>query len=156
MRVCDNGWLAFSGTTSNQWVNKTVPSTVDPAGTVAPFFDDMQDRGPGASNLFVKRMEPGEDGLALVGHWIVQWHNMRHYSPGTTAESLNYEVKLFDDGVIEFHYGAMVTAAPASTFADGQSATVWLERPNGTAALALSINQPVVQPFSAYRFIPKK
>ena len=63
---------------------------------------------------------------------------------------LNFEVTLFEKGVIEFHYGTMT-----GTNANGNSATRWIDNLDSTAALALSVNQATVSPNTAFRFTPR-
>ena len=66
-------------------------------------------------------------------------------------------MKLFDTGVIEFHYGTMTSGNVTATGfrANGNTATIWLEQKSGAAALPIGINQPVIEPNTAYRFVPK-
>ena len=63
-------------------------------------------------------------------------------------------MKLFEDGVIEYHYADMVSGT-SLTYADGNSATVWLEYSDAGVALVESANTADVRPFSAVRFIPQ-
>jgi hypothetical protein len=149
--VSPNTWLAFTTQTSAVLSNRTVPSaTSNPVGAIAPFWDDNQNTAtatpPNAdSNVYWERRP---------NYTIVQWHRWRHF--GTNPpDDLNIQVKLFDDGVIEFHYGRM-TSGTTANYANGNSATIWIERPSGTpAALAIGRNQPVISPNTAYRFTPK-
>jgi hypothetical protein len=72
--------------------------------------------------------------------------------------TLDFEVKLFDDGVIEFHYGELLDTSGAQLDAGrpyGGSATAWIEAPNGAAALPIIVNQPRLRSNTAYRFTPK-
>jgi hypothetical protein len=148
--VSPNSWLAFTPQTSAVFSNRTTPSaTSNPVGAIAPFWDDNQNTAtaspPNAdSNVYWARRG---------NYTIVQWHRWRHFAT-SPADDLNFEVKLFDDGVIEFHYGTMVSGT-TSNYADGNSATVWIERPDGSAALPIGRNQAVIAPNTAYRFTPK-
>jgi hypothetical protein len=78
---------------------------------------------------------------------------VRHYNT-SPPDDLNFEVKLFEDGVIEYHYGDLISGT-ADDYANGNSATVWLEQPDGGQALVLGINQAIIRPHTGYRFIPR-
>lgn len=145
MSVCTNGWLAMRSTTSNQYVNRTTPSlTSEPYGVIAPFWDDLdinRSVNAGANVLWERKAD----------RTIIQWHRATHFGAN---DDLNFQVKLFDDGRIEFHYAAMVSGS-TSNYANGNSATIWIERPSGNAsALPIGVNQPVIMPNTAYRFTP--
>lgn len=151
-----DGFLAPYSTTAVNASNKTNPGNgVVPRALLAPFWDDLQTTlglTP-ASDLYWKRMAANEDPLRPEPHWIFQWHRLRH--TGTSpADDLSFEVKLFEDGVVEYHYGAMVSGT-STNYANGNSATVWLESPDAGAALTVSVNTASVVPFSAIRFIPQ-
>jgi hypothetical protein len=124
-------------------------------GTIAPFWDDLQtvlNLTP-ASDMYWKRFEANEDPVTPAPHWVFQWHRFRYYNT-SPADDFNFQVKLFESGAIEYHYAAM-TSGTAQNYGNGNSATVWLENPAGTQAAFVSINQPLVQPNSAYRFTPR-
>ncbi|MBL8910945.1 MAG: lamin tail domain-containing protein [Archangium sp.] len=151
-----DGFIAPYSTTAVNFSNKTITSTTTaPRSLIAPFWDDLQTT-PGlmpASDMYWKRMAPGEDPQRPEPHWIFQWHRVRHYST-TPADDLNFEVKLFEDGVIEYHYATM-SSGTTTNYGDGNSATVWLEQPDAGSALTISVNTPDVRPNSAVRFIPQ-
>jgi hypothetical protein len=122
--------------------NDTFPSTSQPNGVVAAFWDRIV-RNTGG-RIAMHRM---------VDHTIIGWHDFRTYAQSST--SLYFQQKLFDNGVIEFHYGVMDPGTYAPDMTTGGSATVWIERPDGTAALPFSINTVgAIQPHSAIRFTP--
>lgn len=152
MTVSSNGLLGFLPFGHSYTGNDTKPDT-DPAGVIAPFWDDLDSDWSGLGNVFVDRVSPGEDPAAPMGHSIVQWHHYSYWSVPAPGDDLNFQVKLFDDGIIEFHYAKM-TSGSSANFGNGNSATVWISRPSGDAALQLSINQPLVVPNSAWRFVP--
>lgn len=151
-----DGFLAPYSTTTTITTNKTTPGTTTaPRGLIAAFWDDLQTT-PGltpASDMYWKRMAPGEDPQRPEPHWIFQWYRVRHLNT-SPADDLNFEVKLFEDGVIEYHYADMVSGT-SLTYADGNSATVWLEYSDAGVALVESVNTADVRPFSAVRFIPQ-
>ncbi len=143
--VSTNGFIAMRTTTNAQLNNKSLPSATAPTGTVAPFWDNLNRKATAADgSVYTRRMN---------GYQVVQWH---HYGADETAgvtDDLNFQVKLFDDGKIEFHYAQMRNGGAADT-TDGSSATVWLEAPGGYAALPISINQSLPRQNTAWRFTP--
>ncbi|MBK7857110.1 MAG: lamin tail domain-containing protein [Archangiaceae bacterium] len=154
LSVSTNGFVALKPTTAVGTANKSVPSTTAPTGSVlAIFWDDLDspDDGP-ISNVFSKRVAAGEDPANPGAHWIIQWHHYTHWLE-SPVDDLNFQVKLFDTGVIEYHYGSM-TSGSSNNYAAGTSASVWLEAPSGLAALTLGVNKAVIAPNTAYRFTP--
>lgn len=145
LTVSSNGWAGFGTYTSSYSSNKTAPSTTSPVGVLAPFWDDLANSSlfPDA-NVYVAR---------VGDHTIVQWH---HFSVWNSPrnDDINFEMKLFDNGNIEFHYANLMDRASSGT-SRGSSATVWIERPAGTGAAPVALNSPVLTPYSAWRFTPK-
>ncbi len=143
------GFLAFGpALTATQTANKALPSLAMPRGTVAPFWDALT--RPTAGAMYV---------LRRAGATIISWQG--YAISGGTGSLLNFQVKLLDDGAIEFHYGELLpSTSTSSTYVDrhsGVSATTWLERPDGTAALPININTAGgILPFTGYRFTPVK
>lgn len=152
--ISTNGWIAPGAKSSSYLSNKTTPnSTTEPVGAIAPFWDDLDFGGPARpdANVYVARR---------ATYTIVSWHHAGHNS--SLSDDINFEVKLFDNGVIEFHYGTMVNTSATGRYAEGASATAWLERPSGTpAALPIIRNTTAssaarfLAPNSAFRFTPK-
>ena len=89
----------------------------------------------------------------------MQWHHYSFFtfiiSSTSLADDYNFQVKLFDDGVIEYHYQQMASVTSAQ-YCSGRSAVSWLE---GTSGTALTINaqssNPGISPRSAFRFVPR-
>jgi hypothetical protein len=101
-------------------------------GAIAPFWDDLIGN---ASNSKVLWQQFDPDGVANSGdeYTLVSWENWRR---NTQTTSLNFQVKFFEaSGDLEFNYGVMTGAA---VWLNGSQATVWLEDPTGTEALAVS------------------
>jgi hypothetical protein len=142
LKVSSNGWLSFGAVSSAELDNRVAPANSDPVGAIAPFWDDLAENSLfGTSNVFAARS--GD-------HHVVQWSHASSYD--TLSDDLNFEVKLFDNGVIEFHYAGLSSSAGWET---GVGATEWLENLTGTAALPIGTDQPVLKPNTAYRFTPK-
>ncbi len=151
MRVCSNGWIQMGLGTSTAYTNRLVPSpTSQPVGALAVFWDMLEDPFWTGSNVYTRRIEAGEDPSAPVGHWIVQWHRVSIFF--WNDDDMNFQAKLFDDGVIEFHYDLMLQGfGPV----DGSEATIWIENLTGTGALAIGRDEPVIHSNLAFRFTPK-
>ena len=58
-------------------------------------------------------------------------------------------MKLFKDGTVEFHYGVMEGQS-----ADGSDSVTWIESEDGTMALTIGAQTPVLSSDTAYRFSP--
>ena len=153
-----NGWIVFKqDLTSSYTVNETVPALDNgPLGTLAVFWDDLSSRtGSTSANVFADR-RPASG--TRPGHWIFQWEDWtrdRTAADAAKQDRLRFQAKLFDDGVIEYHYDTMTVVDATKNYATGKEATIWIERPTGGAALAVGINQSVIAPHTAYRFTPK-
>ena len=71
------------------------------------------------------------------------------------GDDLNFQVKLFEDGVVEFHYADM-TSGSSGNYGDGNSATVWIAAPDFSGAIAVGLEEPVIRPHTAWRFTPRQ
>ncbi len=149
--VSTNGWLTFRPTADAAYDNRVRPSaSVTNSGTMAVFWDDLANKEQSNSGVFSKRIAAGVDPNNPIAHWIIQWSHYRFFGG---VDDLNFQVKLFDNAVIEYHYASMTSGALAN-FASGFSATVWLENVGGTKALISSVNRPLVEAHTAWRFTP--
>jgi hypothetical protein len=142
-----NGFVVNGPTSTHATpTNKAFPSSntnFGPVGAIAPFWDDLQASGFPDANVYFQRM-PASKGRP--GHWIVQWqHVTRKVTP---MDDLNFQVKLFDDGTIEFHFATM------NGTRTGISATSWLESPAGDLALPVGINSDFMTSNVAWRYTP--
>lgn len=150
--ISANGFLSFTALTSSYNGNETTTSaTRAPQGTIAVFWDDLKNKnGVADANVYVGRV-----GTAT----IVQWHRFSFWTPAD--DDMNFEVKLFDSGVIEFHYATMTSVSATNNYAAGTSATAWLEEPGQAHALPLFRNSGpstatnLLSPNTAFRFTPK-
>ncbi|MHB8879438.1 MAG: lamin tail domain-containing protein, partial [Myxococcaceae bacterium] len=153
LTVSSNGWMFFGTTTATALTNRTTPSLTGsaPKGAVAPFWDDLDFGTAANTNAYVQHVPTNSDPTNPGAHWIVQWHQFTHYSAG---DDLNFQVKLFDNGTLEFHFATM-TSGTSSNYASGYSATTWIEKPTGASAMVLNVNTAGgIQPNTAYRFTP--
>lgn len=163
MVVTTNGLLSFdeNSTTATQYFTGTIPVVSDSNSALAIFADQLQlsrEIFPD-SNVYARRIGQGQDPFADAPHWIIQWHHVSHTTTTLTSrDDLNFQVKLFDDGVIEYHFGELRGGGTTTTsYASGQSAVTWLEAPGGTSALVINANTavPGILPNTAIRFTPR-
>lgn len=152
VRVSSEGYLTFDLTAANNVFSSNIPQTAVPNSVIAIFADDQGGRRT-ESGVFVHRTAQGEDPWAAAPHWIFQWHRWSH----VTDDDFNYQVKLFDDGSIEYHFAAMTNGPTTTPYANGSSANTWIENPTGTQALAINASSltPGIAAFSAYRISPR-
>jgi hypothetical protein len=145
--VAATGFISKTILTSYYTYAKIVPSSTIPVGAIAPFWDTLTGN---AANSKVAWQQFDPDGVANSGdeYTLISWENWNR--SGYTC-SLNFQVKFMEaTGDIEFHYGAMT--GPVD-FTSGKYAGAWIERQNGTAALAISSRTPnSIQPNTGYHF----
>lgn len=145
LSISSNGWVAFKSVTTSAAGNKTIPSSSTPFGLVALFWDDLQSNPAPGAHLFLKRFAANEDPQTPAPHTVVQWHRFELYdSPG---DDLNFQLKIFDNGVLEYHFATMTEP--------GSSATTWLETANGLTALVINNERSLITSNSAFRFSPR-
>lgn len=145
--VSTNGFLSTEPLTDSYLTNDSTPSD-DPVASLAVFWDDLDIDSLADAGIYMARKDPTP--AAGDEYTVISWE---HYAQYGTGQDLNFQVKLFDSGVIEYHYGTMSSGAPAQ----GSSATVWLAEPTGKAALPVSVNSataPGIAANSGWRFSP--
>ena len=142
-RISTNGWIDFNiGTPSiiEGWANLSLPNPQLPNTTVAPFWDDLNVvAGSWTSYQLVAGATANDD------RFIVQWRDVDRV--GGTRDNLSFQVWLFRDGRIQYHYGVMT--------AEGTSFTVGLESDGGTLGTQVFYN-PTVSPTldnTGYEFV---
>jgi hypothetical protein len=147
MWVDIHGALSFVDPGNYNYANQTAPASSLPWAMIAPFWDDISFEAANAQVYVAYLPAVGPN----PGRWLLQYS---HVTQSFGTDDLNFEVKLFDDGVVEFHYADMISSSFPSGYADGSTATIWLCAPDFTSALPIGINKAVLQPHTAYRFIP--
>lgn len=158
--ISTNGFIAFdtvpvqAGPSINHFPD-AFPSTSDVNGAVVLFGGDLIGRYAD-SEVYYQRVGANVDPAAAAPHWIVQWHHWSHFS-SSAGDVLNFQVKLFDDGVIEYHFGKMTSFGSSSRYGAGISSVTWLENPAGTQALVVNTRSytPGISPDSSFRFSPR-
>lgn len=148
--VSTNGWITATSTTSSVYSNKSYPSSSAPLGTLAVFWDDLDAKNSTTSEVYYQRFAAGADANNPDPHWVIEWKDYTHY---TANDTLTFQAKLFDTGRVEYHYETM-TSGGTSNYANGNSATIWMENADGTGALPFSINQANITPNMAIRYQP--
>lgn len=162
LQVSTNGFATFDSSPADpsNYHSSATPSTTDSNLVLAVFADDLFGNPllPG-TQVYAKRVSLGEDPFASAPHWIVQWQHFSYFtfigSSTSLADDYNFQIKLFDDGVIEYHYQQMVSTS-SSQYGSGRSAVSWLEGENGTALTINALSSiPGILPRSAFRFVPR-
>ncbi|MDX2013061.1 MAG: CARDB domain-containing protein [Myxococcaceae bacterium] len=117
--VTANGALFFEPTTNPNDdfpSNVAIPSTTEPNGVIAPFWEDLD--GNNGSSAVRQQVVSGPNGQGLAIEW-------RDWNRRFGSYTLNFQVRLWENGVIEFFYGTMQGAGQAI------SATIGIESPTG-------------------------
>lgn len=156
LRVSTNGFITFDMTsTSNPDFPTASPSTTDINNVIAPYWGDLEGFWVD-SEMYWQRVGPNVDPFASAPHWIIQWHNWSWWTSGLVGDLLFFQVKLFDDGTIEFHYDRM-ESGNSSQRGSGLNATSGIENAAGTQALIINTQSltPGIQPNTAFRFSPR-
>ena len=126
--------------------NNAIPTRAAPNGFIAALWDDLL---PVAGSRVVTRTL----GTAPDRRFVVQWTQFAFY--GDDRARLTFQAKLFESaGAIEVHHCA-ITAGTDAPRAAGNSATVGVESPDGTAGRQHSFNDPTgLSTARAIRFVP--
>ncbi len=128
LTVTANGnlWLTppLAVTYDFYYSNTVIPSASTPNGIISPLWDDLSGKtGEATSNISYQN---STDAAGQV--FTIQWSNWNYENTTATLE-LNFQVKLHESGLIEFHYGPVSGSAPSGTF----SASVGIENFAGNA-----------------------
>ena len=140
--VSTNGFLSFADPVGAQPENVAIPATAVPNAGVYPFWDDLVMRADSEIRTKVVGSAPNRQ-------MVVEWHNIGQY--GSSSARVTFQVALHENGDIVFNYRDL---AATKTREKGDSATVGLENPLGTAAVQHSYNTPALADNQAIRFEP--
>ncbi len=171
-----NGYIAFEQHTTDNVAMSThrEPRITLPNAALVPYGTSFTWRSSPAATvrpdqaILYRRVEPGELGPGSPGQRVFAWNRMQHLSDSTASTStqsdVSFQVRLFDDGVMEIHYGFMRNGSTWSSlnqthtenhYGDGGAGPSWLENPSGTEALVINLaTSGGLQPFTGYRFTP--
>ncbi len=153
-----NGFLSFVYSPTDSNLTTANPVATTPNGALAIFGQSfwMNDAHVRARPPYVlyRRVAPNEVEPGSVGHYVVQWH--RGTSLSDKDVDVSFQIKFFDDGVIEYHYGLMQNGTKSIAYGQGESASSWLENETGTEALVINAKSrtPGIQSHTAFRFSP--
>jgi hypothetical protein len=152
LHIAMNGYVSFDGVTTSSLMSGTTPTTADPNALIAVFGDDLEGYWL-ESEIYTERIGANVDPLTPAPHWIIQWDRWSHY---VAADSLYFQLKLFDDGTAEVHFADMFSGS-SSQYGSGISAVTWLENLAGDQALVVNANSasPGIVPHTAFRFVPR-
>ena len=128
--VSTNGFIDFSSSTDDggpqaddfgynntAFTQTNVNNATRPA--LAPFYDDQTAQG--GTEALGNSIKYQVDGTAPNRCLTVEWINMAVYL--NTTPDLNYQVKIYENtGVIEFHYGTMVSGTHSFSYTCGINA----------------------------------
>ncbi|MDG4823353.1 PQQ-dependent sugar dehydrogenase [Asanoa sp. WMMD1127] len=140
--ISTNGFLSFADPDWAQPENVGIPAAALPNAGVYPYWDDLVVRGDSTIRTKVTGAAPNRQ-------LVVEWNNIGQY--GSASARVSVQATLGENGTIVFNYSSL---APSKTRERGDSATVGLENPTGTAAVQHSLNQPVLADNQAIVFTP--
>ncbi len=100
--------------------NVALPNGSEPNGVLAPLWDDLVGSNPTSAVQSQAVSGPNGQGLAI---------EFKDWNRAFGAFTLNFQVRLWANGIVEFYYGTM-TGSGATVI----TATIGIESPSGTAA----------------------
>ncbi len=103
---------------ANYLLNLPILNTTELNGVVAPFWDDLRGNNPGSAVR--KQVVTGANGTGVA----IEWHD---WNREFGTYSLNFQIRLWENGIIEFFYGTMAGSGAQAT------ATIGIESPTGGA-----------------------
>jgi len=141
VRISSNGFLRFGTGTATAYANVAIPSSGEPNGFVAPFWDDLNPGAGGSVRTLVA-------GSGTARRFVASWENVPHYS--VSGSTLSFQVVLEEDtGHLVLNYRDVFAG---STAVDrGASATVGIEAEDGLSGTQVSYNAATLSDGTAYR-----
>ena len=124
LRVCSNGWLSFDETNSTDYNNQAIPTVGNVDNAIFPLWDDLD---PEESDGAVYFQTDFGDGVDMA---VFQWTD---YPRHVTGGPYTFQVVLFPDGEILFHYIDMDDESLGSI-------SVGVEGPGGTEGLEVNFD----------------
>jgi hypothetical protein len=121
------------------------------SGAIAPMWTNFDFSGRPNAGVFYQRFAAGQSTVDPRAHWIIQWNDMSHLYVSSFNDHINVQVKFFDSGDLEYHYGVL-TSGSVQQFAQGTNSVVWLERVGVPEALAFSAKTASLKPNMGLRF----
>ena len=106
-----NGWIGF-GDDNVEWLNTVLPSDEAPMPGVFGFWDDLNPNNSGNSDLMAGDVYYHSDDSRLV----VWFDNVVHWYGSNEIEgTYDFQMVLYNDGVIMFNYRSMVSELGLAT-----------------------------------------
>ncbi len=106
--------------TADFFGNVALPNVAEPNGVLAVVWDDLNGRNPNSAIRSQALSSVYGPGLAI------EWSDWNYFV--TSMYSLTFQIRLWQNGIIEYYYGPMTGNGGA------MSATVGIESPDGTQA----------------------
>ncbi len=122
VNIHSNGYLQFGGS-DVEYVNVPIPSAAVPNNAVYPLWDDLNPAQAG--DIYYKT-----NGVSPNRQFIVEWRAVTQYGTNTSE---NFQAVLFENGNIEFRYGAISADG-------GGDYTIGIENSTGTEAVVVASN----------------
>lgn len=105
---------------SDFFSNVAMPNVSEPNGVLAVVWDDLNGRNPNSAIQSQALSGPNGHGLA------VEWFDWNHFV--TSSYSLTFQLRIWENGIVEYYYGAMTGNGGTMT------ATVGIESPDGSGS----------------------
>lgn len=145
--VSTNGYLQVwpMGGRSNGALGVTdFPNAGAPPSAISPFWDDLEVRPPSDVRSRLVTTAPR--------HFTVAWNDLNFCCGGGTGERVTFQAKLFETGVVEFHYCALT---PGNPRAAGSNAAIGMQNSTAMRGVTFALRRAgAADPTSAVRFTP--
>jgi hypothetical protein len=126
VNVASNGFLTFDTAGATSFTNGAIPSTATPNNAFYGFWDDLN---PGAGGDVWVASGTVDGKQAFIAHY----KQVVFFSDNSQFVDLN--IILFDDGCVEYRYGA-----GSGAMSTGSSATIGAENATGTLGPQIALN----------------
>ncbi len=127
LTVSANGFVYLepaSSASADFNANLTIPNSAAPDAVIAPFWDDLN--GNNAGSVVQRQTVSGPNGQGLAIEW-------KDWNRALSSYSLTFQVRLWENGVVDFFYGPMTGMGQTIT------ASIGVESPNGSQGTAPSL-----------------
>lgn len=133
-RMVVPGYLCFGDDcgSSASTIGQNIPSPTAPNGVIAPFWDGL--KTVAGTTRWLYRV----DGVVPSRRLTIEWHKMDFSSSSNDGEELTFQVVLHESGLWEIRNAprAIGSKNPNNNVRWGTNATIGVESPGGTSALA--------------------
>ncbi|ROT31628.1 PKD domain-containing protein [Micromonospora sp. HM5-17] len=138
--VDSNGVLSFADPGGSWPTNRPLPQAAAPNAALYPFWDDLEVRADSSVRTATIGGTPDR-------RFVVEWRDLGLKGAGSARVS--FQVVISEWGEIVFNYAGLHAGREL-----GNSATIGIENPTGTDAVAYSYNQLVLADSRAIVFTP--